>query len=227
MRFRSWRLGCCLAPMLLFCACDSSDDDGGSNSNHAWNANGNNSQTNQNQSSNQNTNSGGSCAGTATTCDAIPVGSCSPQSGCMADTACGGVVVPCSDHSGFGYACDNLDGCHYVNGCAGSAYLCHTYSSSYNCTSQDGCNWSSYNNECSGYAKSCSSIYSGCTHQDGCYITSDCLGTSTPCDQISTADCGQQEGCSSVSTCTGLPTACTALTTEAACAAQIGCAWSP
>lgn len=109
---------------------------------------------------------------------------------------CTGVVSPCSSLAGA--TCSTVMGCKQVGKCTGYASSCSTRYSSYSCTSQSGCYWSSYSGECSGFAWSCSSFNSSgaCIYQDGCRWNLNCEGVATSCSELSPSECRLQPGCS-------------------------------
>ncbi len=108
---------------------------------------------------------------------------------------CSGSATPCSL---LGESeCTLALGCTDDSECSGVASSCYSQFSSYSCTSQEGCYWSTYTDSCSGSASSCYSQFSelSCALQEGCYWSSDCTGTATPCDTLLPALCEGQPGC--------------------------------
>jgi hypothetical protein len=111
----------------------------------------------------------GSCVG----CSGNPY-DCSNQSscgasGCTSSWYCSGGIIDCNQFYGKGGLCDQITGCSYDVGstsCNGVAY----------CTNQGlaGCNADSLD----------------------CKSVTECIGTPTPCNQLSLAQCNATTGCS-------------------------------
>jgi hypothetical protein len=110
---------------------------------------------------------------------------------------CSGVAYSCATRS---TACSDIMGCFDDSECRGVASGCYYRSSSYACTSQSGCYWSSTSRRCSGSARSCGSFAgpASCSGQDGCYWSDQCGGTAFSCATLSNATCESQPGCSLV-----------------------------
>jgi hypothetical protein len=109
---------------------------------------------------------------------------------------CGGTAMPCSLLSGT--ECLLALGCGDNSTCSGVATSCYSLTTSFSCTSQDGCFWSSSSEDCSGSASSCSLQSSEyfCTSQEGCSWQSACNGSATPCADLPLSLCTEQPGCS-------------------------------
>jgi hypothetical protein len=108
---------------------------------------------------------------------------------------CGGFATPCSLLAGP--SCGLAFGCRDDSDCSGVADSCYSQFSSFACTSQDGCFWSSSSDDCSGSAHSCLgySFDFQCTSQKGCNWRSSCTGTPYSCDDTPVALCANQPGC--------------------------------
>ncbi len=109
---------------------------------------------------------------------------------------CGGTAMPCSLLSGT--ECLLALGCSDDSDCSGVATSCYSMTTSFACTSQDGCFWSSSSESCSGSASSCilqPSEYF-CTSQEGCSWQGGCSGTATACADLPVSLCAEQPGCS-------------------------------
>jgi hypothetical protein len=111
---------------------------------------------------------------------------------------CGGIATPCGLLSGS--ECGLAAGCRDDSECLGSATSCYSLPTSYACSSQDGCHWSSSSQSCSGLASSCfgSSFEFQCTSQAGCYWSPSCTGNARACDEALTVLCTNQPGCTIV-----------------------------
>ena len=110
---------------------------------------------------------------------------------------CVGSATPCSLLAST--TCAQTLGCYTDGDCSGVSKSCYSIYTSYACTSQDGCYWSSLNSDCSGVSRSCGgySIRSTCTSQDGCNWRDTCSGSSWSCASFySPLDCVLQRGCS-------------------------------
>jgi hypothetical protein len=108
---------------------------------------------------------------------------------------CTGTATPCSLLSST--ACLSTLGCTDSSYCSGVSAGCYSMYSSYSCSSQPGCYWSSYDKDCSGYSESCSSQYSSysCSNVSGCSWRAACTGIPLACSSLSTASCLSQQGC--------------------------------
>ena len=111
------------------------------------------------------------------------------------------VIASCSERDGLQYSCSSVKGCTPTDEtCDGVADSCSWLFSSFTCTSQQGCYWSSVGSgSCSGIARSCSSVsVSSCYQQSGCHwVQSVCNGVPMACDTFTDAnDCYAQTGCS-------------------------------
>jgi len=121
-----------------------------------------------------------------------------PLSGCAGDDepSCTGTATACTFL--LPLECDDALGCILV-GCAGVATSCSLISWRSDCDDQEGCWWSSLDDECEGTVLPCN-LMSGqmeCTDQQGCTWDTTCSGTPFECDAISTeAVCEMQPGCS-------------------------------
>ncbi len=109
--------------------------------------------------------------------------------------SCRGVAASCSSRTSG--TCASVRGCSTEGECDGLSSSCYSQYSSYSCTSQQGCYWSSLNKSCSGSARSCR-LFSGsssCVSQNGCSWRYTCEGVSTACVLLGEFDCEQQPGC--------------------------------
>jgi hypothetical protein len=66
---------------------------------------------------------------------------------------CTGVAYSCASMSTI--SCSSQRGCSLDGECSGVAQSCYSQYSSYACTDQEGCYWSTYTDSCSGSARSC------------------------------------------------------------------------
>ncbi len=107
------------------------------------------------------------CAGSATLCSLLPSGQCRAL------------------------------GCRSNDKCEGFSTGCYSLFSSFSCSSQQGCYWSSSSRDCSGVARSCSGFASdvGCTGQAGCSWSEQCTGVAESCETLSLNQCALQPGC--------------------------------
>lgn len=108
---------------------------------------------------------------------------------------CTGTATPCSLLSGL--SCLDSLGCTDSSRCSGISTSCYSLYSSYTCSSQDGCYWSSSSSSCSGSSYMCSSFSSSgsCGLQEGCSWTSSCTGVPLGCDDYTPGTCYTQPGC--------------------------------
>jgi len=113
--------------------------------------------------------------------------------GVDAGKKCVGAPTACSLRTGA--QCTR--GCAKSGVCSGYASSCY-YLSSYNCYSQRGCYWSSYDSKCQGVATGCYSLsgQATCSGQSGCSWRDTCEGTPTACSLLTAETCSQQPGCS-------------------------------
>lgn len=108
---------------------------------------------------------------------------------------CAGAATPCSLLSSF--TCLDSMGCSDSSSCTGVSSSCYSQYSSYTCSSQSGCYWSSSSSSCSGSSYSCSSLYGSgtCALQSGCSWHQSCTGVPLSCDVFTAATCDSQPGC--------------------------------
>ena len=108
---------------------------------------------------------------------------------------CSGSATFCSllSHS----TCYTSLGCTDDSKCTGSSTSCYTYYSSYSCTSQEGCYWSSISKSCSGVSTSCYTMSTSvsCEYQEGCSWSDSCTGVPFACDTMTRGTCESQPGC--------------------------------
>ncbi|HET7545110.1 MAG TPA: hypothetical protein VFK05_34835 [Polyangiaceae bacterium] len=109
---------------------------------------------------------------------------------------CAGAATPCSLLTSL--ECIGATGCSDDSHCAGVSTSCYSEYTSYSCTSQEGCYWSTSSKSCSGSSYSCSSMPGSgtCALQDGCYWTGGCSGTPRSCEDQYPSLCSNQPGCS-------------------------------
>jgi hypothetical protein len=84
--------------------------------------------------------------------------------------------------------------------CSGFATSCSSLYSSYSCTLQEGCYYSSSSSTCSGVASSCTFRTSSydCTSQEGCRWSASCSGTPWTCDGLVVSVCMDIPGCTAI-----------------------------
>ncbi|MBI5534304.1 MAG: hypothetical protein HY898_16385 [Deltaproteobacteria bacterium] len=145
------------------------------------------------------------CVSTCTSDTGCPTGTVCNENGWCGNTGpgsgvpvCSGTPTPCSllDHS----TCITAFGCTAAADCSGVPASCYSQSTSYTCSSMDGCSWSSSSSSCSGSATPCSLISgpSTCGSQSGCHWNESCSGVQDPCGKTSASLCKYAPGCSLV-----------------------------
>lgn len=110
--------------------------------------------------------------------------------------SCHGIASSCSAQPAS--LCSSVRGCSKSGECEGLSYSCYSYFSSFGCSSQQGCFWSSVSKNCQGSSWSCSSMNgsSSCALQEGCSWDETCEGVATSCSLLGEFDCDSQPGCS-------------------------------
>lgn len=140
---------------------------------------------------------GGTCTGTATSCDAWKdVTTCDAHYACgwSALASCVGTLTPCGQFP-TEPTCRAQTGCTWSGSCAGMPTPCFQFASTAACASQKGCLWS-----CVGTSTPCSQLTSEarCANQPGCIWSAPgvaCTGTLTACAQLTASSCSSQAGC--------------------------------
>jgi hypothetical protein len=141
---------------------------------------------------------GGAGGSTGNSAGSAAVAGTGPTAGAGPGPAksCHGIASSCSLQSAS--LCSSVKGCSKSGECAGFSYGCYSYFSSFGCSLQQGCYWSSVSKNCQGSSWSCSlmSGSSSCASQEGCSWDETCEGVATSCSLLGEFDCDSQPGCS-------------------------------
>jgi hypothetical protein len=154
------------------------------------------------------------CTGTAAS--SCTSANCDQVLGCNRGGYCQGTPWWECSHFTSEFTCDPEPGCSWNYACRGWTSCSYGVNPS-ECGWIGGCTWTG--STCDGVADPCSA--QGACLAQGCYEGYACDGTAT-CSGISESDCNGTDGCYWTSSCSGTPTPCDQLPVSS-CTAQPGC----
>jgi hypothetical protein len=147
----------------------------------------------------------GQCGGFACSTGSCPT-SCADDSGCEPGSHCDLTGRPtCSRCVGTPTPCSQLAGCTVVPECSrshvcgpsGATFDCSLFDyDSFQCAQTAGCTYDDWTSKCSGTTQKCTDQgYDFCFHIRACTPDVICVGTRTPCSQLSLSACYDTAGC--------------------------------
>lgn len=113
---------------------------------------------------------------------------------------CSGTAETCNYFSYTQASCEAV-GCTFSSTCTGTPYCTYSYGSA-SCTAIAGCTWSTTTASCTGTPTvTCASLTTTpttCQQNVGCFLNTQCTGTTPACSTLSVSACASHGGCSVV-----------------------------